>query len=156
MGIRLPLGCKWGHQGVGLGQQEVGKPGQAGWWLTAVCDCTASQDLQSLLHHLTSNLPEACFKLSSDSGLRDRHWESCPHTHVRGHAGCRHPALLLRVAPQPQQHCERPASAAAVHSPAPFCTMVFSALGGCNLGAGEVQASILLHAFGVWAERQGQ
>ena len=50
----------------------------------------------------------------------------------------------------------RPASAATVHSPAPFCRLVFSALSGWNVGAGEVQASIMLPAFGVGAERQGQ
>lgn len=98
----------------------------------------ASQDLQSLLQYLTLNLPEACFKPSSATGLRQA--LKAARSHVWCRTGCCHPALMLRVAPRPQHHCERPASAATVHSPAPYWELIFSTLSGCNLGAGGVQA----------------
>lgn len=67
-------------------------------------------------------------------------------------------ATLLRCSGWLLSHSSarsRPASAATVNSLAPFCKLVFSALSGSNLGAGEVRASVLLPAFGVGAERQG-
>lgn len=100
-----------------------------------------------------SNLPKACFKPSPGARLGARRWESCPQPHT----------VLRRSLPP----CPAPrggfsqvkASACGRGSQfSPFLRPVFLCLRLCNLGAGEVQAGILLPAFGVLvgAARWGQ